>query len=144
MSNTILTISDLSKYLHIHRTTIYRMLREGRLPGFRIGSDWRFSHDAIEQWLRDQIKPDIESRDVHSPVAPPSPVHHHGFGTGDSPLESLQSRPSSLRRSAKPGRARRPKRSPGRASLGPSRKINKSEDECTEVNPSSHKTLKII
>ncbi|MGA7931675.1 MAG: helix-turn-helix domain-containing protein [Candidatus Sulfotelmatobacter sp.] len=54
MPNTILNISELSKYLRIHRTTIYRMLGEGRLPGFRIGSDWRFSVEAIEQWQRDR------------------------------------------------------------------------------------------
>jgi excisionase family DNA binding protein len=56
-SNTevqILNVSELSEYLHIHKTTIYRMLREGRLPGFRIGSDWRFSVEAIEQWQSDQ------------------------------------------------------------------------------------------
>ncbi len=66
MPNPILTISELSKYLHIHRATIYRMLREGRLPGFRIGSDWRFSLEAIEQWLRDQINTEIEGRCVDS------------------------------------------------------------------------------
>jgi len=48
----------LSKYLHIHKTTIYRLLREGKLPGFRVGSDWRFNVDAIEQWQRDQMKTD--------------------------------------------------------------------------------------
>jgi len=51
-----LTVAELSEYLHIHRTTIYRMLREGKLPGFRIGSDWRFSLEAIEEWARDQMK----------------------------------------------------------------------------------------
>jgi excisionase family DNA binding protein len=56
-SNTkvqILNVSELSEYLRVHKTTIYRMLREGRLPGFRIGSDWRFSVEAIDQWLRDR------------------------------------------------------------------------------------------
>ena len=51
-----LTVAELSEYLHIHRTTIYRMLRQGMLPGFRIGSDWRFSLEVIEEWLRDQMK----------------------------------------------------------------------------------------
>jgi len=56
-SNTkvqILNVSELPEYLRIHKTTIYRMLGEGRLPGFRTGSDWRFSVEAIDQWLRDQ------------------------------------------------------------------------------------------
>ena len=143
MPNSVLTISELSEYLHIHRTTIYRMLREGRLPGFRIGSDWRFSLEAIEQWLRDQIKTEIEGRCVDPPGAPSKPVVNHGFETGDSPLESLQSGPSAPRKGVSPGRARRPKRTPGRASPGPSRKASTSEDEFAELNPSSHMAVKI-
>jgi excisionase family DNA binding protein len=54
--NRILNPSELSEYLHVHRSTIYRLLREGKLPGFRVGSDWRFHVDAIEQWQRDQMK----------------------------------------------------------------------------------------
>src|ERR1700693_1424473 len=75
MTNRILTLSELSRYLQIHRTTIYRMLREGRLPGFRIGSDWRFSLEAIEQWLRDEMETAIEGRCDNSPNAPLSSVN---------------------------------------------------------------------
>ena len=77
MPNPILTIAELSEYLQIHRTTIYRMLREGRLPGFRIGSDWRFSLEAIEQWLRDQSRPKSKADVLIPPSAPPSRVDHH-------------------------------------------------------------------
>jgi excisionase family DNA binding protein len=52
----ILTVSELAEYLHVTRPTIYRALREGKLPGFRVGSDWRFKAEAIEQWQRDQMK----------------------------------------------------------------------------------------
>jgi len=58
ISRKYLTVAELSEYLQIHRTTIYRMLRQGKLPGFRIGSDWRFSLEAIEQWQREQTKID--------------------------------------------------------------------------------------
>jgi excisionase family DNA binding protein len=54
----VLTVPELSEYLHIHKTTIYRMLRERKLPGFRVGSDWRFSLESIEQWQRDQMDAD--------------------------------------------------------------------------------------
>lgn len=46
----ILTITDLSAHLRVHPTTIYRLLREGRIPGFRVGSAWRFRRSAIERW----------------------------------------------------------------------------------------------
>ena len=66
MPNTrvrILTVSELSEYLNVHRTTIYRLLREGKLPGFRLGGDWRFRLDAIEQWQRDQMKDNAQKPD---------------------------------------------------------------------------------
>jgi excisionase family DNA binding protein len=46
----IFTIKELSEHLRVHPTTIYRLLRQGRLPGFRVGSNWRFNRSAIEQW----------------------------------------------------------------------------------------------
>jgi excisionase family DNA binding protein len=66
MPNTrvrILTVSEMSEYLNVHRTTIYRLLREGKLPGFRLGGDWRFRLDAIEQWQRDQLKDNTQKPD---------------------------------------------------------------------------------
>ncbi|HLW72227.1 MAG TPA: helix-turn-helix domain-containing protein [Candidatus Binataceae bacterium] len=46
----VLTVGELSDYLRVHRSTIYRLLKKGQLPGFKIGSDWRFNVEAIDQW----------------------------------------------------------------------------------------------
>ncbi|WP_333648960.1 helix-turn-helix domain-containing protein [Candidatus Binatus sp.] len=56
-SKDILTILELSAHLRVHPTTIYRLLREGRIPGFRVGSAWRFSRRAIEIWEHGQSDP---------------------------------------------------------------------------------------
>ena len=37
--------------LQVDRTTIYRMMNDGRLPAVRVGGQWRFSRQAIEKWL---------------------------------------------------------------------------------------------
>jgi excisionase family DNA binding protein len=50
----IFTIRELSEHLRVHPTTIYRLLRQGRLPGFRVGSNWRFNRVAIEKWEHTQ------------------------------------------------------------------------------------------
>ena len=50
----ILTIGELSRHLRVHPTTIYRLLRQGRIPGFRVGSAWRFNKSAIEKWEHTQ------------------------------------------------------------------------------------------
>jgi len=51
----ILTISELSAHLRVHPTTIYRLLREGRIPGFRVGSAWRFNRASIEKWEHGEL-----------------------------------------------------------------------------------------
>ena len=44
---TLLTTKQLQDYLKIDRTTIYRMLKDGRLVGIRVGNQWRFAREAI-------------------------------------------------------------------------------------------------
>ena len=46
----IVTVGELAEYLRVHRSTVYRLLKRAELPAFRIGSDWRFDLDAIDQW----------------------------------------------------------------------------------------------
>jgi len=46
----VLTVKELSDYLRIHPSTVYKLLRSGDLPGFRIGTDWRFNAEVIDRW----------------------------------------------------------------------------------------------
>jgi excisionase family DNA binding protein len=52
--DTLLTTRQLQDLLQVDRITIYRMLNDGRLQGFKVGGQWRFSRQAIERWLREQ------------------------------------------------------------------------------------------
>jgi len=49
-STKVLTVNELAEYLRVHRSTIYRLLKKGQLPGFKIGSDWRFNVEVIDAW----------------------------------------------------------------------------------------------
>ena len=51
MKDQVLTVQEVSAYLRVHPSTIYRMLKKNLLPAFRVGSDWRFTVEAIEKWL---------------------------------------------------------------------------------------------
>ena len=52
MTNQIVTVRDLARYLHCHQTTIYRLAKNGQIPGFRLGGGWRFKIDEIDRWCR--------------------------------------------------------------------------------------------
>ena len=50
----VLTVKELSDYLRIHPSTVYKLLRSGELPGFRIGTDWRFNAEVIDRWCSER------------------------------------------------------------------------------------------
>jgi excisionase family DNA binding protein len=50
MRDKVLTVQEVSTYLRVHPSTIYRMLKKNQLPAFRVGSDWRFTVEAIDKW----------------------------------------------------------------------------------------------
>lgn len=56
----IMTAQNLADYLHLHPLTIQRYAREGRIPAFKIGADWRFHKKYIEKWLRQKAVQDFQ------------------------------------------------------------------------------------
>lgn len=46
-----LTTRELEELLKVDRITIYRMLNDGRLRGVKIGNQWRFSRNDVNQLL---------------------------------------------------------------------------------------------
>ena len=55
----LLTARQLQDLLKVDRITIYRMLSDGRLTGFKVGGQWRFPRRQIESWLQErQTSPD--------------------------------------------------------------------------------------
>ena len=49
----ILTIKELSIYLKIPQSTLYKLVREGNIPCQKIGRHWRFRKEAIDRWYKE-------------------------------------------------------------------------------------------
>ena len=47
----VLTIEELSVYLKIPKSTLYKLVREGKVPSQKVGRHWRFRKVAIDRWL---------------------------------------------------------------------------------------------
>ena len=52
----IFTVEQLAKLLHLHAITIYRLAKQGKIPGFKVGGRWRFNRNELERWMRDLAK----------------------------------------------------------------------------------------
>ena len=55
-ASRILTAKEVADYLRCHISTVYRLAKTGKLPGFRLGADWRFREDALQSWLDVELK----------------------------------------------------------------------------------------
>jgi len=52
-TDNVLTIEELSVYLKIPKSTLYKLVREGKIPSQKIGRHWRFRKEAIDRWLEE-------------------------------------------------------------------------------------------
>ena len=50
VAQRVMAVQDVSVYLRVHPSTVYRLLKRNGLPAFRVGSDWRFNVEAIDRW----------------------------------------------------------------------------------------------
>jgi excisionase family DNA binding protein len=54
MANSMMTVEELAEYLKMKTVTIYKHAQEGKIPGFKVGSKWRFKKETIESWIAKQ------------------------------------------------------------------------------------------
>ena len=45
------TIEELSKYIRIPKTTLYKYTHQKRIPCFKVGVQLRFRKDSIDKWI---------------------------------------------------------------------------------------------
>jgi len=50
----ILTAKEVAEYLNIHPLTVHKYAREGKIPAFKIGTDWRFHKKYIQRWIKEK------------------------------------------------------------------------------------------
>ena len=54
METDIMTIKEVAKYLKVKEKTAYKLVAEGKIPGFKVGGSWRFRKREIEDWIKRQ------------------------------------------------------------------------------------------
>ena len=52
----IMQAKEVAEYLHLHLFTVHKFAREGRIPAFKLGNDWRFKKSSLEEWIKKEEK----------------------------------------------------------------------------------------
>jgi len=58
----IMTPREAAEYLSIHVRTIYRLAKNGEIPGRKIGGSWRFKKSALDEWLSSRENPSSKGK----------------------------------------------------------------------------------
>jgi excisionase family DNA binding protein len=53
----VLTVQELAALLRVTPPVIYRLVKDGKLPGRKVGGRWRFSRLTLHLWLSGTIEP---------------------------------------------------------------------------------------
>jgi two-component system, response regulator, stage 0 sporulation protein F len=57
MSNSnLMTTKEAAEYLKLNYMTVYKLAQRGRIPASKIGGNWRFRKDLLDDWLAKQAK----------------------------------------------------------------------------------------
>lgn len=62
----VMTLKETAGYLGLHVMTVYKLTREGKIPAAKIGGQWRFKHNIINEWLESQMR---QNADMQEPTA---------------------------------------------------------------------------
>ena len=58
----VMKVEQVAAFLQMHPNAIRAMLRAHKLPGRKVGAEWRVLHSELEAWLR-QPEPVGDSED---------------------------------------------------------------------------------
>jgi excisionase family DNA binding protein len=56
--NGIMDISEAADYLHIKKWTLYRLVKRGKIPGIKVGGQWRFKKEVLDEMFTQSQKLD--------------------------------------------------------------------------------------
>ena len=68
MSDDILTIEEVAKYLRVSERTVYDWAQKGEIPAGKIGTVWRFKKTEIEKWVNDRLSGSSHADALRQPV----------------------------------------------------------------------------
>jgi len=66
MEDNIYTLDEVSAYLKIAKSTIYKLSQTGKIPSVKIGKQLRFRKSSIDIWItaKEDKKPKAENKEV--------------------------------------------------------------------------------
>jgi excisionase family DNA binding protein len=107
LNKEILNIEEASAFLSVSTKTFQKVLREGDMPGRKVGREWKFWRQALAEWVgRGKSRDFLDSSDREVSGAPES--SHAGAPAPLSPTTPMAKRAAAGANGARAAGAARP------------------------------------
>lgn len=58
----IFEAEEACKYLKMSKVTLYRHVRQGVIPAFKVEGAWKFHKISLDDWIQQRVKEDTATR----------------------------------------------------------------------------------
>lgn len=96
----LMTVKEVAEYLKLNYMTVYKLAQKGRIPASKIGGNWRFKKDLLDQWIAKQsmvvegsvlvVDDDPSVREMLSDIISEHKYKVVAVESGERALEELQ------------------------------------------------------
>jgi len=97
-----MTTKEAAEYLRLNYMTVYKLAQRGKIPATKVGGNWRFKKDILDEWIARQatavegivlvVDDDPRVRQVLEDVIAAQGYRVVAVGTGEEALEEVDRR----------------------------------------------------
>lgn len=58
----VLDMQGACEFLKIAKPTLYKYIRTGQIPAFKVGRIWRFHRESLDTWVKGRVNEDTQAR----------------------------------------------------------------------------------
>ena len=98
--NSLMTTKEAAEYLRLNYMTVYKLAQRGKIPATKVGGNWRFKREILDEWIARQattvegvvlvVDDDPRVREVLEDVVTSQGYKVVAVGTGEDALREVQ------------------------------------------------------
>jgi len=58
----LMTTREVAAYLRLAPATVYKLAQAGKIPAVKVGGQWRFSRQSLDEWLTQEMQRNLNDR----------------------------------------------------------------------------------
>lgn len=99
---SLMTTKEAAEYLRLNYMTVYKLAQRGKIPATKVGGNWRFKKEILDEWIARQaiavegivlvVDDDPRVREVLEDVITAQGYKVVAVGTGDEALKEVDRR----------------------------------------------------